>query len=267
MKKSILNLALGIAVAAGCSFNTYAAPSAWETTMRYNCSSGRCEVYARPTQSLTPSSSILAATVTVVLPSHLTAENIKLVQSDYPRSLSDFNARTSWAVTAGTKGSNGYYITIDNNAGGRFEAKNAPVAGKEYLLFSFALTGADISGARLWQRGDNATINGSDYKTTISDEANAEQYNKTSLVASDCDAQVKVMSYPNPVTNQLTVILQEQMGKSQLRITNASGKTITSINTGNSFNKINTQSLASGIYFIEVINQNKTIYTSKFIKD
>lgn len=91
-------------------------------------------------------------------------------------------------------------------------------------------------------------------------------YSKTVTTQSNCDGKVKIVSYPNPVINNLTIILPTTLGKAQLRITDAVGKIITNVTTGNSFNNINTQTLAAGMYMIEVISENKTIYSSRFVK-
>ncbi len=69
-----------------------------------------------------------------------------------------------------------------------------------------------------------------------------------------------VMVYPNPANNALTVYVPAIHGNSSINVRNIQGQLVGSnkISTNNSRQtKINTESLASGIYFVEVIANNK----------
>ncbi len=92
-------------------------------------------------------------------------------------------------------------------------------------------------------------------------------YSKTVSSVSTCQGGIKIVSYPNPVHATLTVVLPINMGKAQLRVMDAAGRMVINNTTQASFNNINTQLLASGMYFLEVVNGDKIIYTSKFVKE
>ena len=92
-------------------------------------------------------------------------------------------------------------------------------------------------------------------------------YSKTVSTNSTCEGRIRIVSYPNPVHATLTVVLPLNLGKSQLRVMDAAGKMISNITTQNQFNTINTGMLASGLYLLEVVNGNKIVYSTKFVKE
>ncbi len=73
-----------------------------------------------------------------------------------------------------------------------------------------------------------------------------------------------IMVFPNPVSSILHVHFPEGNNIDKICITDISGKTI--IEQSQSTNLINTQNLASGIYFLQATSNNKT-YQTKFIKN
>ncbi|MES2773843.1 MAG: T9SS type A sorting domain-containing protein [Bacteroidota bacterium] len=376
MKKMLLKTIACLALLV-CSRNdsdAQAAGTLWQTTIRYNGTAGRYEVYARPTQSRSAVSYTLASTITVLLPlgmPHLTATSINATTSDYPRNLSgDFNTPSPWSITASAPNPEGYYVSFDNNNGGRYESDFSLTGGKEYLLFTFTLAGACVPGLRLWQPGD-PVVPQCDYATTIPSQGNREQfagnynnsgttcsgeslpvtfgpvtatekncnvylgfswlnqqnnkqfeiehsatgantwktiailgntgnngnnqysyvhsspvagnnyyrikqvdtdgrfsYSKTVMTMSRCNGGGNIVSYPNPVHTTLNIVLPANIGKSQIKITDAAGKLISNTTTQQSFNTINTELLpAGGLYLLQVVNGNKVVYTTKFVKE
>lgn len=71
--------------------------------------------------------------------------------------------------------------------------------------------------------------------------------------------------YPNPVNDELTVLVEQLHGPISLQLINTLGEIIISETTITSTTKINTQQLSSGIYFLNVI-QEKRKQIIKFIK-
>ncbi|MCY7423017.1 MAG: T9SS type A sorting domain-containing protein, partial [Chitinophagaceae bacterium] len=92
-------------------------------------------------------------------------------------------------------------------------------------------------------------------------------YSETLSANNTCSGKGGIISYPNPVHATLTVLLPINTGKVQLRITDAAGKLVQNITTQNSLNTINTHLLAGGMYILEVLNANRVVYSSKFIKE
>jgi len=69
-----------------------------------------------------------------------------------------------------------------------------------------------------------------------------------------------VMVYPNPVNNAFTVFVPALHGIASINVRNLQGQLVSSnkINTNNNRQtKINTENLATGVYFVEVIANNK----------
>jgi hypothetical protein len=69
-----------------------------------------------------------------------------------------------------------------------------------------------------------------------------------------------VMVYPNPANNAFTVFVPAVHGNAVINVRNLQGQLVNSnklSNINNRQTKINTESLANGIYFIEVIANNK----------
>ncbi|MES2776091.1 MAG: T9SS type A sorting domain-containing protein [Bacteroidota bacterium] len=223
MKKFLVKATLGLVllVCFGNKSFAQAAGTLWQTTVRYNCVTELYEVYARPTQAragCTPPPNtcgnyILASTVTVILPiatQQLTDFDVAVNNSNtfFPRSMTNFNsAAPGWAVTAGTLGSNGYYVTVDCVNGGRFESDRSLVI-REYLLFTFSLTNGCNAGVRMWTPGDNVIIAGSDYKSTIVNQNNVEQfassYNNTGTICGISDFGDLASTWPQAKAVNLT---------------------------------------------------------------
>ncbi len=100
---------------------------------------------------------------------------------------------------------------------------------------------------------------------------NTEQYTgnygKSATLVTGCDAGIKVTSYPNPVHNSLHVIVPSFTGKTQLSISDATGKLLRRSAIQNMSNIINTEQLAIGVYLLEIRIDNKVSCTKKFVKE
>ena len=68
-----------------------------------------------------------------------------------------------------------------------------------------------------------------------------------------------VMVYPNPANNALSVFVPAVHGNASINVRNLQGQLVgnTNLNSNNRQAKINIESLANGIYFVEVIANNK----------
>lgn len=79
--------------------------------------------------------------------------------------------------------------------------------------------------------------------------------------------EVSASAYPNPATNNVTIDLANITERSTLRITDALGQTVKTVqvNAGETNVRISTADLRSGIYFYSVINNNKAVLTRRLI--
>jgi hypothetical protein len=64
--------------------------------------------------------------------------------------------------------------------------------------------------------------------------------------------------YPNPATSQTTLVLDGVNGNAQVLVNDVQGRVVNTYNVakGQTTLKINTQSLASGVYYVRVISNN-----------
>jgi hypothetical protein len=80
------------------------------------------------------------------------------------------------------------------------------------------------------------------------------------------DNTSNVSVYPNPASDEVNINIEGLIGDVQVRILDLSGKEVYASNlNGSSVNTVNVNSLAKGVYTIEVKNEEKTI-TRKLIK-
>jgi hypothetical protein len=75
--------------------------------------------------------------------------------------------------------------------------------------------------------------------------------------------QQKMVLYPNPVEDGITVILPENSSPVSYTIIDITGKKVLQISASNA--SINVQNLEKGIYFL-IVNSESGDYVSKFIK-
>jgi len=115
----------------------------------------------------------------------------------------------------------------------------------------------------------------------VIDDPNANNDNilvdpNTTLVGSveECDLSIHdsmlentVSIYPNPVNDKLFISLLNDLKNFKVSIFNMDGKEIISIQEGDFKNRsIDVQNLTSGIYFIQIKDNQGQTYTQKFVK-
>lgn len=87
--------------------------------------------------------------------------------------------------------------------------------------------------------------------------------NEVATINNTTDA---IAIYPNPFTNTLNIVIStELVGKCELHLFNVLGEEVMSTNLTNSDTKLATTELPAGIYFYEVMNNNKIIQSGKLI--
>ena len=89
------------------------------------------------------------------------------------------------------------------------------------------------------------------------------QVNCPSTLSSEDFVFEKIRVYPNPVTDNLNIIISDNLNFKSIKIIDLSGKEI--INEVFSSSEINVEKLTRGIYFL-FLNDGEKNYQSKFIK-
>ncbi len=91
---------------------------------------------------------------------------------------------------------------------------------------------------------------------------------KTNNISAAGKAITKINAYPNPVTNSLTVEGLDVKANYNLIILNDKGSVVATGRLRNAaFYQFNVQHLSSGIYYINIIENNKMVGTLRFIKE
>jgi photosystem II stability/assembly factor-like uncharacterized protein len=134
-------------------------------------------------------------------------------------------------------GENGRII-ITNDAGNTWTSSNSGVLDDLYSTFFVSNAGFAVGKA------------GKILKTRV---------NVSSNDFTDLDKKLKV--YPNPTNNQITI--ESELDIKEISITDFTGKTLKTIISN--FHRINVSELPSGIYFIKIITDARTM-TQKIVK-
>ncbi|MDB9755282.1 T9SS type A sorting domain-containing protein, partial [Winogradskyella sp.] len=138
------------------------------------------------------------------------------------------------------------YQWLDCNNG------NAPISGETSQTF----TATSI--------GSYAVII-TDSACPISDTSSC--YDVNSLSIGELDSALQVSLYPNPVEDNLTVILGNNYNDIQLEIYSLTGQLLRKINESNRLEfKVNISDLSSGMYIVK-LNAAGKIYTSRILKN
>ncbi len=93
-------------------------------------------------------------------------------------------------------------------------------------------------------------------------------YSSVVTVRSNCAGAGAIVSYPNPVKDELSIELPSGLTHAMVKLLDATGKqvaTVAAVNGG--MVKMNTHLLSSGIYLLQVLQNNKAIYNQKVIKE
>jgi hypothetical protein len=102
------------------------------------------------------------------------------------------------------------------------------------------------------------------YRLKESDNDGQATYFKTVVVNFSDGNHMVVSIYPNPSTDEATLILSENKNQ-QIIISDAAGKTIQEMNSTSSTLKINTSNLAEGIYYINGFNAQGVSFSEKLV--
>lgn len=132
--------------------------------------------------------------------------------------------------------------------------KNAstwPFDAEQYLLLNFAIQPSisnnfnqaafEIDYVRIYQQSALSTISNSEKKS-------------------------KITLFPNPVKDQLTIQIEDNLVGNQAKIYSVIGQELKTFTVNSKQKTIDLSSLSKGVYIIK-IQYNKEIYTSKFIKN
>jgi Secretion system C-terminal sorting domain len=106
------------------------------------------------------------------------------------------------------------------------------------------------------------------YRLKRTDLDGKEEYFK--ILTAGCGNNNKIFGlYPNPVSDELLIEMNNDFEKGEIKIFSASGVLVKesgySTQTGNII-PFNTKSLSAGIYFLQIINEKKEMKILKFVK-
>lgn len=106
------------------------------------------------------------------------------------------------------------------------------------------------------------------YRIKQVDKNSNYEYSSVMTVQTNCAGAGSIVCYPNPIKDDLSVILPAGLNKADIKLVNAVGQTVVATSTLNGGTvKINTHLLLKGIYMLQVQKDGKTIYHQKLIKE
>lgn len=91
------------------------------------------------------------------------------------------------------------------------------------------------------------------------------KFSYSSIASVYFDDGLVIAVYPNPANSYIYVVGLKQDVQNNISITDINGKTVLTATTNQSSTKINIQNLASGVYYINII-QNGNSFKQKFVK-
>lgn len=92
------------------------------------------------------------------------------------------------------------------------------------------------------------------------------EYDATPNAVIEISGEVRLVIFPNPVTDDLTIQLNSPCNNCNLEITNTTGVKIISQNIKSPTTQLNIKSLPSGIYFIKFQTESGETQVKKFVK-
>lgn len=93
-------------------------------------------------------------------------------------------------------------------------------------------------------------------------------YSSVVTVRSNCAGAGAIVSYPNPIRENLSVVLPSGFDRANIKLVNAVGQSVATTSTTNGgIIRINTNLLPKGVYMLQVLKEGITVYNQKVIKD
>lgn len=146
-----------------------------------------------------------------------------------------------------------YWSSLDNSTSNNVYPGNIATDNLGNVFFR----GSDNSVHRIYYKSQCYNIPSTNFqKNTLLDSDYSENTNNDKFAG---DSEIAI--YPNPTSSQLTILSNQTIN--ELTIIDIAGKII--MVTKDNTNTINVADLSDGIYFIQLITENRTI-TKKFIK-
>ncbi len=135
---------------------------------------------------------------------------------------------------------------------------NMPTSGNAGTTTQYKLLGLE-KGTYVW------TVQAIDDQYQTSDLVAWKTFTITDVVSNQDLALNQVQVYPNPVTYQLNIDLN-QLQPNKVVITDVYGKTLVEMNSPNADMTVDFSGYASGIYFVNFIKGDATVLVKKVVK-
>ena len=128
--------------------------------------------------------------------------------------------------------------------------------------FDYVFSHSTNSIPVIWARGNGATMalayhGGNNKGATVLSPA---------ILGVENNEFMHLSLFPNPATTSLNIVLDSNIIDAKYEIYSVLGKKVITGNLNNSFNKINTSKLNSGIYMIKIFNKDASYVVKQFVK-
>jgi hypothetical protein len=160
-----------------------------------------------------------------------------------------------------------------NNAGFGIERSADGVNFSNIGFVTSKVDGGTSNATQQYQFTDNRILSGNNfYRLKQTDRDGKFTYSNVVVVKALRSQQLEIGAiYPNPVKNQLTVMVNSMSNqKGTLTITDLSGKIlkqqITALNNGSNTIALDVQHLSTGNYVIKIVDANGATAITKFVK-
>ncbi|HTN46836.1 MAG TPA: GEVED domain-containing protein [Flavipsychrobacter sp.] len=160
-------------------------------------------------------------------------------------------------ITATNVGSTNKVVwnTLAEEKSDRFELQRS-TDGKSFETIH--AIGANGTPSR-YTYDDRNAFQGANYYRLSMKEANGKQQYSKIVVATVNGKRFAVTAYPNPVSEDLTVIVSGTQGsQATILVTDVTGKTVLSKNMEGAVETLNMSGLANGIYLIKYVDSDRT---------
>ncbi|HVX26758.1 MAG TPA: T9SS type A sorting domain-containing protein [Parafilimonas sp.] len=149
---------------------------------------------------------------------------------------------------------NNNYFSVEKSSDGKIFNQISKVYSKDNSSKTQSYNATDVHPVQGWNY----------YRLKQVDKDGKFSY--SSIASAFFDDNEMIIIHPNPANNFIYIDGLQENNSAGVFITDLNGKTLGSIKTNQSSNKINIQNLSAGIYYINIVQNGKSI-KQKFVKE